>query len=252
MSIHISTQVWIGSQARGGELLVLLAIADHANEQRCAWPGIESLAKKTRQSIRHVQRCLKELVKRGELEIVEQAGPYGTNLYKILALPAQVAPSQMSPPPTSTTCRGDIRGSQMSPESSEPSVESTHTLRAVEAGETKKLESGHAEPSEQEVIEHARTYPGDAANGIPAGAIMEIWAKNYWSWRTAKEDWPKGWRQEMFRRFEGEWLDGRAGAHGRPSPKSPHANWKNQPAGEPPMPVKSCRANLSDLMALVK
>ena len=114
-----------------------------------------------------------------------------------------------------------------------------------------KVESGQAGPSEQEVIEHARTYPGDAATGVPAGAIPEIWAKKYWSWRTAKEDWPKGWRWEMFHRFQGEWLAGGVEARGRLSSKPGQSKLAGNRDGEPPLAVKSCRVTLDELLKLV-
>lgn len=48
MSIKVSSLVWDCSGQKSGKLLLLLAIADHANEQGVAWPGIPLLARKTR------------------------------------------------------------------------------------------------------------------------------------------------------------------------------------------------------------
>jgi hypothetical protein len=56
MSISIMTLVWSESQHKGSELLLLLAIADNANDQGIAYPSLRTLAKKTRMSRRNVIR----------------------------------------------------------------------------------------------------------------------------------------------------------------------------------------------------
>src|SRR5262245_39475872 len=83
MSIKVSTEVWQGSRNKSGNLLVLLALADHADDRGIAWPGIPLLAHKARLSERHTRRCLKQLVASGELEILPNQAPSGKALYKI-------------------------------------------------------------------------------------------------------------------------------------------------------------------------
>jgi hypothetical protein len=204
MSIRVTSRVWENSNARGGERLVLLAIADRANDEGWAWPGIDSLARKTRLTPRHVTRCLNNLKDAEEIIIKDNRGPKGTNLYQVLCFPK---PDDLTS--SGRECQGDKRVSQMSPESSEPSVVPTHTI-GVKAS-NKNSGTG---PSEEEVIQHARIYPGNTANNIPPG-ISETWATNYWTWRTYdQEHWPKRWREEMFRRYEKEWKEERPAARG--------------------------------------
>jgi hypothetical protein len=83
MSIKVSTDVWEGSRHKSGNLLVLLVIADHADNGGKAWPGIPLLARKARLSERHTRRCLNELVASGELEILPEPAPSGGKLYQI-------------------------------------------------------------------------------------------------------------------------------------------------------------------------
>jgi len=83
MSIKVATQVWNGSRHRSGDLLVLLALADHADDQGKAWPGIPLLARKARLSQRHTRRCLNRLASSCEVEILPNAAPSGRNLYHI-------------------------------------------------------------------------------------------------------------------------------------------------------------------------
>lgn len=198
-------RVWEHSSACGGELLVLLAIADHADDRGWAWPGIDSLARKSRLSTRHVTRCLNNLAAAGQLQIQTNRGPRGTNLYQVLCFRA---PDNLSALPTKcrddTPCQGDKCLPQMSPEPSEPSEPPAHTIDA-----TVIAEDGSEWPTEDEVVQHAQTYPGNVALGVPANAITQEWVSAYWSWRTLDaERWPKRWRDELFRRFEREWRNG--------------------------------------------
>jgi hypothetical protein len=48
MSVGMLSRVWKHSKARFGDRLVLLAIADFANDAGEAWPSVETLAKKSR------------------------------------------------------------------------------------------------------------------------------------------------------------------------------------------------------------
>jgi hypothetical protein len=83
MSIKVATQVWNGSRHKSGDLLLLLALADHADDQGKAWPGIPLLARKARLSERHTRRCLNHLVSSCEVEILPNRAPSGRNLYQI-------------------------------------------------------------------------------------------------------------------------------------------------------------------------
>jgi hypothetical protein len=79
----VATQVWNGSRNKSGDLLVLLALADHADDQGKAWPGIPLLARKARLSERHTRRCLNRLVSSCEVEVLPNRAPSGRNLYQI-------------------------------------------------------------------------------------------------------------------------------------------------------------------------
>jgi len=86
------TQVWEHSQATGGQLLVLLAIADFADDHGKAWPSVSTLAKKSRITKRHTQKAIKQLKDMGELVVDQGAsGHWGTNLYRITLKPKGVS-----------------------------------------------------------------------------------------------------------------------------------------------------------------
>jgi hypothetical protein len=72
--------------AGGGEYVLALALADHASEDgRRIWPGVESLAAKSRQSVRTVQRQLIAMQEAGWLLLVKEGGkgPKDPNEYCI-------------------------------------------------------------------------------------------------------------------------------------------------------------------------
>ena len=85
MSIRTMDRVWKNSTQSGGKLLLLLAIADFANDDGMAFPGIDTLAEKTRQSRRTVQRQLTELETDQEIAIEPGTGRSNTNTYWVLA-----------------------------------------------------------------------------------------------------------------------------------------------------------------------
>jgi hypothetical protein len=83
MSVQVTKLVWDGSRQKSGNLLVLLAISDHAANDGTAYPGIRLLARKVRLSERHVRRCIQELLRTGELKILAIRAPGGGPWYQI-------------------------------------------------------------------------------------------------------------------------------------------------------------------------
>lgn len=62
---------------------MLLSIANYANETGKAWPGIETLAQRTRQTQRNAVRIIDKLEQSGEISIEARASDYGTNVYTL-------------------------------------------------------------------------------------------------------------------------------------------------------------------------
>jgi hypothetical protein len=83
MAIEVQNRVWEHSRAKGTELLLLIKIADYANEQGLAFPSVTTLAKKIRMSERSTQYALAKLQELGELQVMRNAGPHGCNLYRV-------------------------------------------------------------------------------------------------------------------------------------------------------------------------
>ena len=83
MSIKIMSKVWENSRTSGSQLLLLLAIADYADDYGHAWPGIETLAVKCRMTGRTMSRNVLELETAGEIYVHRRTGK--ENHYVILA-----------------------------------------------------------------------------------------------------------------------------------------------------------------------
>lgn len=84
MSVQALSWVIENANVRANNYLVLLMVANRADEYgNSAWPSVEWLAQRARLSERTVQRCIRKLMKAGELVVEEKAGPRGTNQYHI-------------------------------------------------------------------------------------------------------------------------------------------------------------------------
>ena len=193
MSILCISKVWAFSKAENSTLLVLLAVADFADDHGYAYPSVETLATKARIDRRTAQRALADLVEMGELEIDRQAGMRGCNLYRMTV-------SEQTTPTTGggKNDRGDIltgggkcdiggrqkqqegaaktteRGGVMPPEPSvnrhEPSVEPSAHKREVVKPKPKP---------KQAQLAIAETPKADPASDLPATwspALCQAWA----------------------------------------------------------------------------
>jgi hypothetical protein len=83
VSIRVMTAVWSEAPYEGGALLVLLAMADWADDCGYCWPSVRTLAKKSRQTERNVRKCVGRMKRDGAISVKPNGGPHSTNLYKI-------------------------------------------------------------------------------------------------------------------------------------------------------------------------
>jgi hypothetical protein len=89
MSVKVMTFVWEHSKQQGSALLCMLALADFANDDGLAYPGVTRLAAKCRVGERALQKILRKLESAGEIRtkhnegLKTDTGP--TNLYELIA-----------------------------------------------------------------------------------------------------------------------------------------------------------------------
>ena len=76
-------RVWETSTAKNSALVVMLALANRADEDGLCWPGVAYIARRARLEERQVQNILRQLAASGELYIAAGGGRSNTNLYFI-------------------------------------------------------------------------------------------------------------------------------------------------------------------------
>jgi hypothetical protein len=98
MSVRVMSWVWDHATVGGSELLVLLAIADCANDDGTnAFPSIATLARKTRVNERTVQRITRRLQDGGHLHVEPTTGGRYSNRYAVLMTAPEVTPTSRNP-----------------------------------------------------------------------------------------------------------------------------------------------------------
>lgn len=184
MSIAALSYVWESSRQEGGALLVLLAIADYANEHGLAYPATKTLARKARLSERQTQRVVKELEAAGEIEVHANKGPGGVNLYRI----------KRSVFPGDNLSGGDVdvgggvtpmSGEGVTPMSPKPSLEP----------------SLNHQRSEELFVEDSSTAFLNAWNSLPEPfPKIKVWSekrKKDLRARMREKDWRANWRAAL-------------------------------------------------------
>lgn len=116
MSIKLMTYAWETDLA-ANDKLVLLALADWANDEGLCWPSVAKLCSKTRASERTVQCIIKRLVEAGHVTRQERTGRgcrYIVHPRKSCT-PADSAPPQLSPPTPAKVAPNTPKNHQESP-----------------------------------------------------------------------------------------------------------------------------------------
>ncbi len=171
MSVSVMTWVWRQAQVSGNELVVLLAIADEANDTGGnAFPSIASLATKTRLDVRTVRRVLARLTDRGLVEITTPGGGRRANTYRVLMdTPGESPPGQNALPARAE--RPTTPGTRVTPGRAErPSSPGTSAL-AARAPVPYQL--GHQRPPTHHVPTIDPPPPTPSADPDPVASTTE-------------------------------------------------------------------------------
>ncbi len=141
----------------GSKLLVLVALANFADDEGVCWPAMATIAAKARISERSAQRACRDMADAGILDIEEGSGPRGANRYRVV-----VAAFRGNGP--DTTSSGG--GAKLSPP--EPASEGvTNSAGGVtpvtlggDTGVTRTVIEPPIDPSEERVRAAARAAQG--------------------------------------------------------------------------------------------
>ena len=95
MSVAATTWVWNSSKSEGADRLVLLALADFADESGRCFGSWGTMQRKTRLSKSTIARSLKRLEESGELKLIEASRIVnGRNFASVWQLPIQASDEQ--------------------------------------------------------------------------------------------------------------------------------------------------------------
>jgi DNA-binding MarR family transcriptional regulator len=97
MSVKIMSLVWDATDISPTEKLMLLSLADHANDEGVCYPSAARLAKKTSLSERSVRSCVKRLSDAGWLVVSRNSGPRGCNVFTITRPLQELHPAGAAP-----------------------------------------------------------------------------------------------------------------------------------------------------------
>lgn len=98
MSIRVMSAVFGSTTLAPTERLILLSLADHADDNGRCYPSTSRLRQRTGLSERAVQSNLKKLAAQGYVTIVQNGGPKGVNLFLLFAAPSADAARQQVHP----------------------------------------------------------------------------------------------------------------------------------------------------------
>lgn len=138
MSIKVMTLVWDGSQHKGSELLLLLALADFAHDDGGGiYPSNATLCAKVRMVERSVRYILRKLEESGEL-VAEGKHPSGTTRYRIdlSTLGGQSLPGQLLPGQNDAG-----RGAKSAPPGGQPVAPDPSLIRQEPSGDGPSLDA---------------------------------------------------------------------------------------------------------------
>jgi hypothetical protein len=85
MSVKVMSAVWEREDMDASERLVMLSLADHADDEGVCYPSIARLCKRTSLTNRTVQMAVKRLEARGLIYVEPNAGRNGTNMFYLFA-----------------------------------------------------------------------------------------------------------------------------------------------------------------------
>lgn len=225
MSVRTMARVWELSRHKGNDLLMLLAIADFADDDGKAYPSVNTLAEKCRMLGRGANKVLATLRASGELEIRQNEGPKGTNLYRIVLasepLSNRTPPVQMDTLSNRTAPPVQMDPIPLSKWTDEPSVnhqEPSDTAQALSpaARKSKKGEITLAQFLENCKADGEQSIPADdpiweyaSKVGITEEMIAVAWMEFKAAYLTASKryrDWRQTFRNAVRRNWYKLWF----------------------------------------------
>ena len=174
MSIKCLAWAW-GKQLPPLPKLVLLAIADHADDNGYAWPGVSGVAQKCGVSKRTVQRYVNTLVQRAIISVETRQRPDGSNTsnaYQLNIHDSHPPVSDRHPPMTQVSPPHDTPVTPLTV--IEPSMKLTTTTTLPEWFKVLAKEETPDDKRIQNMLEWAKPYPESLLRDV-AYIVVDKW-----------------------------------------------------------------------------
>lgn len=207
MSVEVMTAVFKRYPNGGGEMLLALALADHAHEDgRHIFPSVEHLAVKTRQSVRSVQYQLRRMQEAGWLILVN-AGNGGRQLHSEYRISpawlngAEIAPFKKGALDDQKGANDDAKGCNPRQETVQPVAPVNNRHRTIK--ETSRTVIGADAPkatSTRATVLPIDFVPDDTAKrmaqdfGISLDDELAAFCDHHAAKGTTFKDWQAGFR----------------------------------------------------------
>ena len=189
MSIKIMSYIWDHSPQKGTHLLMLLTIADHANDQGEAWPSIKRLAHRCRVGERQAQYIIRDLEESGELVVDHAVGRNHTSLYTIKGAAEFTFSQKVQSAAPLPEKKVHSSAEKVQPSAPEPSLEPSEEpktnpplIGSPRRGKPAKICPEDFQPSEKTREWAQATYPTLNLEGLLASMKNHVY-------RSPKRDW---------------------------------------------------------------
>jgi hypothetical protein len=226
MSVKVMAKIWEAGPPQQGDRFVLLAIADHANDEGEAFPGVAGLARKTCMSERGIQKILRRLEAGGWLVTEQRQGRYHCNLYTVMTpnVVHRVKAEQHQQTPNKDAI--DPERSSLDPEHGSPKPSLTINRNIIP--QVQETGTDQPEPKDDTYERLYGIYPRKVAKGAALKAIqralkkidaaaLEVAVREF---AAAVAVWPKEERQ--FVPHPATWFNGERW-------KDDRSEWKREP-----------------------
>ena len=182
------------------ERIIMLALADHADDSGRCFPSMSRLAQRTGLSERAVRTNVRKLEIEGYLSVIIGAGMSGANVYFVKPTPAADAPRQEMPPGIScpegghmTTVRGAAGAPKPSLTINEPPENTPIAPKDDDPAKAKKTKLPELwTPSDTDIasVHSLQIHPDDIKE--IANDFYEYWAERT---DAGGKKTPRGWSQ---------------------------------------------------------
>lgn len=199
MSIHFMSAAFKTEVGNSGMKLVLLKLADSANDRGECWPSYQHIADQCELGRSTVKRYIKQLQSMGIVGIESRNDGKSSNMYHLHLNPVRSEPGPLRTRSTQSTTRSAPDPEPGPLRTPEPSLEPSGT-KGGEKAPSKSKQSRFTPPSVGEV----REYCQERGNTIDPDDFVNHYEANGWmrgktkikDWKACVRTWEKNQRQK--------------------------------------------------------